>query len=997
MCVHSQKELRMKQNLPSLIFSCFYTLKRFALTIAVTSCLQQPSFSQAQLLKDINEEPAQSDNINRWITDAGSRMYFLHDGELWKSNGSPTTTEMIRKFASISNLTIVGGTLYFTALRSANEGAELWKSNGFASGTVMVKDINPGPNGSNPEQLINVNGKLFFVANNKTNGKELWVSDGTSSGTYLVKDILRVSGSSNPSGLSNLNGTLYFSANDGVTGYELWKSDGTSAGTMMVKDIRPGAKVSSSPTNLVSINNKLYFAANDGARGSELWTSDGTATGTVLIKDIFVGTAGSGIENFVDVNGKIFFTANDGVHGDELWKTDGTTVGTAMVKDLNPGRNGSNTTDPFLAPMHSFTNINGILYFIASRDVKDYIYRSDGTAPGTFIIQQAVGVGINEPNPAFTYFDGSVYFFNRASLNDYDQYALWKMPYNGALPQAIKAFAENASYYDQYEQEMISYKGFLYTTGRFFVPNTSTFGPFRFIRSNGTSVGTIYIKELPSPTNGSNPDEMIRVNDLVYIRTKPDHGWPQTPFELYRTDGTPAGTIKVMDLFENTEMKKVGNKLFINTYDDYGAKLVATSGTPETTITVRSTQSSSNPVQNLTDLNGTLYFSDRYGILWKSDGTVAGTKMVSDFMGIESLIAANGVVYIFGNSYDSGLELWKTGLNEWEVSLVKRLRTTDDQLPRFNPSATIANITYFVSSDGVHGNEIWRTDGTADGTFMMFDVNTNDSGYNFFDDIRSFIVFNNKLYFSAKSSQGVWGFYMITGDHSYQSIGELPPVNQFTIVDDTMFLFAKVDAYDYNYQHQIYTSDGTPGTMSLLHTLEGFGGIFDYAVIDKHVYFASNGSYDIMRTDGRSCSPMSITSGTQGAYPMESIRNNLIFGSSTGSTGKEPYVYANISDIPDRSGCGPNVQSASLMVDDEAIITPYPNPFVSGFSLRINGKDDEVADVAVFTSFGRPVEIMRGLKANTDYSGLGQGWIKGIYLVKVSKNGEMKNYTVVKE
>src|SRR5687767_9483847 len=38
----------------------------------------------------------------------------------------------------------------------------------------------------------------------------------------------------------NVNGTIYFEANDGVHGIELWKSDGTSVGTVMVKDINPG-------------------------------------------------------------------------------------------------------------------------------------------------------------------------------------------------------------------------------------------------------------------------------------------------------------------------------------------------------------------------------------------------------------------------------------------------------------------------------------------------------------------------------------------------------------------------------------------------------------------------------------------------------------------------------------------------------------------------------------------------------------------------------------
>ena len=46
-----------------------------------------------------------------------------------------------------------------------------------------------------------------------------------------------------PVRLTNVNGTLFFAADDGTNGKELWKSDGTAAGTVMVKDINPGTKI----------------------------------------------------------------------------------------------------------------------------------------------------------------------------------------------------------------------------------------------------------------------------------------------------------------------------------------------------------------------------------------------------------------------------------------------------------------------------------------------------------------------------------------------------------------------------------------------------------------------------------------------------------------------------------------------------------------------------------------------------------------------------------
>src|SRR5262249_22645062 len=137
--------------------------------------------------------------------------------------------------------------------------------------------------------------------------------------------------------LTNVNGTVYFAANDGTTGRELWKSDGTAAGTILVKDIWPGAS-GSYPYSLTSVNGTLFMQASDGTTGGYLWKSDGTPAGTVLVKDILPGRGGSAPgagciapRASAVVNGTLFFHANDGVHGRELWKSDGTAAGTILV------------------------------------------------------------------------------------------------------------------------------------------------------------------------------------------------------------------------------------------------------------------------------------------------------------------------------------------------------------------------------------------------------------------------------------------------------------------------------------------------------------------------------------------------------------------------------------------------------------------------------------------------------------------------------------------
>src|SRR5262249_13146148 len=191
----------------------------------------------------------------------------------------------------------VNWTLFFSAWDDTH-GTELWKSDGTATGTVLVKDISAGslngfPYISSPCNLTNVNGTLFFSADDRTHWWELWKSDGTAAGTVLVKDIYP-GGPSYPGSLTNVNGTRFFSAWGGTHGVVLWESDATAAGTTLAKDIFPGGFTgyfggyyinSSHPGNLTNVNGTLFFTAL-GADGNGLWKSDGTEAGTVLAKEI---------------------------------------------------------------------------------------------------------------------------------------------------------------------------------------------------------------------------------------------------------------------------------------------------------------------------------------------------------------------------------------------------------------------------------------------------------------------------------------------------------------------------------------------------------------------------------------------------------------------------------------------------------------------------------------------------------------------------------------
>ena len=92
----------------------------------------------------------------------------------------------------------------------------------------MVRDIRSGSGtGSNPSELISLNGAIIFAAEGDAYGRELWSSDGTKSGTKLLKDINPGGLDSDPKDFSPLDGDLYFTGNTYLYGRQILKLDGS--------------------------------------------------------------------------------------------------------------------------------------------------------------------------------------------------------------------------------------------------------------------------------------------------------------------------------------------------------------------------------------------------------------------------------------------------------------------------------------------------------------------------------------------------------------------------------------------------------------------------------------------------------------------------------------------------------------------------------------------------------------------------------------------------
>ena len=433
-----------------------------------------------------------------------------------------------------TDFTQVGSFVYFSA-SDGQSGRELWQTDGTIAGTLRVADIAPGSESSNPSQLTEFNGSLVFRASDGINGQELWISDGTESGTQMVRDINAGEGYQYPFGdgplrsapgeFSELNGKLYFQAEEKNSGTELWSTDGTEAGTMIVRDIAPGTQsqinteypLSSNPLGMTNLNGTLYFSADDGQNGRELWMSDGTEAGTRMVRDIAAGEApyyydgyyygiypsASNPSRLTAFDGKLFFTADDGSNGIELWVSDGTESGTQMIRDINPDGNAFYIydSDPMLV-------MNGKLYFAAEdTNYGKELWSSDGTEAGTNRVRDIREGTLNGISSLYiAELNGQVYFTADDGSSGSE---LWKSDgsESGTTLVANIDGASTGSFPRDFTvvDDQLYFSAFTASNGR------------EIWESDGTAIGTVPLEQINNGSSSASPEDLFAYGDTLLL------------------------------------------------------------------------------------------------------------------------------------------------------------------------------------------------------------------------------------------------------------------------------------------------------------------------------------------------------------------------------------------------------------------------------------------------------------------------------------------------
>jgi ELWxxDGT repeat protein len=304
------------------------------------------------------------------------------------------------------------------------------------------------------------------------------------------------------------------------------------------------------------------------------------------------------------VAGDLYFPGWDAAHGWELWRSDGTAGGTRRVTDVCPGR-----CDSFPSVLGSFA---GEVYFLASDGVSGAeLWATDGTAAGQRPVRDLCPGACDGLPQGLAELAGRIYFF---ATHDGRQ-SLWASDGSWEGTGEVAPICE-------LDEAGIPCVWDLVRAGDalvFHVRGREIWG------SDGSAASARRLAAVTEPFAAVTMPQAV--GDVALF-------WRDT--DLWRTDGTPAGTVQVrsaaqlgLGALSRPEALAVWQGVLFTWLAD--GELVGSDGTPEGTAVV-ARRPFGERVTGVAALDHTLLFVQRDGAantLWRSEGTAASTGPVA--------------------------------------------------------------------------------------------------------------------------------------------------------------------------------------------------------------------------------------------------------------------------------------------------------------------------------------------------------------------------------
>ncbi len=679
----------------------------------------------------------------------------------------------------------------------------------------LVKNINDPESGfvasSDPRIRGVANGYVIFSADDVEHGREPWATDGTAAGTWMLGDLVPGPRSAGVGSLGTVAGRVVFS----VVPSEVWSTDGTPQGTVRLVSMRLGQEAPYDEmwtVGAVADPPGLFFGMHSPHGDVELWVTDGTAEGTRLIA---IDLPTDDPVTSVDLGGALLFSSPFGFGG--LWRSDGTRSGTFLVHAGG-------------GPLVGLGDGRAVF-------LNDELWVSDGTAEGTRMIA-AFGPGEGIPMPFHMVSDGEsgqAFFY---TIGGNDQRRLWRTDgtsggtvalTNGIhLGDALRAIA-----------------------GRFFVAASDPAHGAELLVSDGTPAGTRLLDLCPG-TCSSFPSEITATSVGILLSARDDaHG-----AEPWLTDGTAAGTHRLADLCPGlcgsfTEvLTDLGGRVVLRHSSDLRAFSV-TDGTPAGTRPLAVPAGMGLPSTDDVEVG----VIDGVGVLpardplhgeepWRTDGTEGGTALIRD-LALDGDAGSEPAAFVQLGAemfFATTMGLWKTDGTPAGTERVADFPSPADY--QVTPLRAGGDL-YFLATRN-HFTQLWHSDGTASGTFLLFaDEFTGEPPIL---EESTFVAVGDVVYVLGP---GLWRAGRLPG--SAVKIADLTFVapefakNTHAVLNGRLF-FSAFDSLGYG----LWTTDGSPGgTRRVLGTEPRFPR--ELFAHQSRLYFIDRDSQNdeaLWRTDG---------------------------------------------------------------------------------------------------------------------------------------------------
>ncbi len=693
--------------------------------------------------------------------------------ELWKTDGTSLNTTKVTDivlgyfyldYLNDNTFYNAGDKVYFN-LSSSTYGSEPWVTDGTEIGTRILKDLNPGTGGSQPQAFEKVGNNIMFFATDNFYNRKLWKTDGTEAGTVIP--FTNIGGTMNyqpfwhialgnyyyffanynklyktdgtnlslvdsggvPLGNSMVlvNGNIYFFKKN-VNDYELWKSNGLTAEkikTIIVSNDALEVKFQAGQTKVFFVIYKFTNASFQNI--TQHWVSDGTPVGTYNLNSINSTFSVGSLNTSINIiNDNYYFSAFDNNNGFELWKSDGTSSGTSIVKNINKDFGSSNPTQ--------FVSLNNTVFFVAN-DIKhdNEIWVTKGTAASTQLF-----IDYNSSGSVKVNFGSDIYGMSAFGNNIIAQIANNVVKFNENNPPSV---IHNSGLLNPKNPEFTQFNNKLYFKG-WDIANAG----YELYSTDGLTVEKI--KDFTTDFNGGEPTKFLVYQGYLYFTTENNS-------KLWRSDGTEVGTILIKTFEYNAINSAIyglnGQIFFAANTSTYGLELWKSDGTEAGTTIVKDIYSGngSSYTDNIVLFNGFIYFVAFNGsgfFLWKSDGTSANTSIaVTTGIRGKPIVFKNKLFYVAFDYSNNKYALWTyDGTNTAKLKDIAEnlIFTLNMQFAKIGDTALIFDV---LPNQDLH--ELWISDGTSIGTrFLRTLRNVPISAIS---PIKEYLYLNNTLYFAV--------------------------------------------------------------------------------------------------------------------------------------------------------------------------------------------------------------------------------------------------------